>query len=91
MTEHMRNTTYRFGTFEVQPSERRLLASGEPVMLGPRAFDLLVALLERAGQLVTKEAREELTGVPSAGITCRHGTLLRVRWRVSANADEIKC
>jgi len=32
-----------------------LLASGEPVVVGPRAFDVLVALLERAGQLVTKE------------------------------------
>ena len=32
-----------------------MLASGEPVVVGPRAFDVLVALVERAGQLVTKE------------------------------------
>jgi TolB-like protein len=55
MTERVRNSSYRFGAFELQPGERRLMASGEPVMLGPRAFDLLVALVERAGQLVTKE------------------------------------
>jgi adenylate cyclase len=47
--------SYRFGRFELQPSERRLLAAGVPAVLEPRAFDLLVALVERAGHLVTKE------------------------------------
>ncbi len=55
MTEPTRSSSYRFGTFELQPNERRLLAGGEPVVLGPRAFDLLIALVERPGQLVTKE------------------------------------
>jgi hypothetical protein len=55
MTDPTRSSSYRFGTFELQPGEHRLLANGEPVALGPRAFDLLVALVERAGQLVTKE------------------------------------
>ena len=55
MTEPTPRSSYRFGTFELQPGERRLLARGESVALGPRAFDLLVALVERAGQLVTKE------------------------------------
>ena len=47
--------SYRFGRFELQPSERRLLAAGVPAVLEPRAFDVLVALVERAGHLVTKE------------------------------------
>jgi len=55
MTESTRISSYRFGEFELQPGERRLLAHGESVTLGPRAFDLLVALVERAGHLVTKE------------------------------------
>jgi TolB-like protein/predicted Zn-dependent protease len=55
MTERTVPSSYRFGTFELQPTERRLLADGRPVLVGPRAFDLLVTLLERAGQLVTKE------------------------------------
>jgi len=46
---------YGFGRFELQPDERRLLASGAPVAVKPRAFDLLVALVERHGRLVTKE------------------------------------
>src|ERR1700704_4842946 len=55
MAEPTHSSSYRFGIFELQPNERRLLAGGEPVVLGPRAFDLLVALVERPGQLVTKE------------------------------------
>lgn len=46
---------YRFGSFELRPVERRLLARGAPVAIGPRAFDLLVALVERAGHLLTKD------------------------------------
>lgn len=44
----------RFHHFELQPRERRLLAGGQVVPLGARAFDLLVALASRPGQLVTK-------------------------------------
>src|SRR6185369_15132379 len=46
---------YRFGRFAVQPAERRLLAENQNIPVGPRAFDLLVALIDRAGHLVTKE------------------------------------
>jgi predicted ATPase/DNA-binding winged helix-turn-helix (wHTH) protein len=45
---------YRFGRFELQPDERRLLADGVPINLGTHAFDLLVTLVDRAGHLVTK-------------------------------------
>jgi len=46
---------YRFGAFELQPEQRRLLKDGAPISLRPRAFDLLVALVDRAGHLVTKD------------------------------------
>jgi non-specific serine/threonine protein kinase len=45
---------YRFARFELHPAERRLLAAGAPVDVGSHAFDLLVALVESGGQLVTK-------------------------------------
>jgi DNA-binding winged helix-turn-helix (wHTH) protein len=45
---------YRFGPFELRPDERRLLNDGATISLRPRAFDLLVALVDRAGHLVTK-------------------------------------
>ncbi|HEU5293761.1 MAG TPA: winged helix-turn-helix domain-containing protein, partial [Burkholderiaceae bacterium] len=44
----------RFDRFELQPRERQLLVSGKPAALSARAFDVLVALAERAGHLVTK-------------------------------------
>ena len=45
---------HRFGRFEVLPVERQLLADGRPVQLGARAFDVLLALIERRERLVTK-------------------------------------
>ena len=50
----------RFGRFELQPHERRLLVDGTAAPLGARAFDLLVALAERAGSLVTKHELMDL-------------------------------
>src|SRR6201987_1499841 len=46
---------YQFGPFELQPDSRRLLKDGATIALRPRAFDLLVALVDRAGHLVTKD------------------------------------
>src|ERR1700756_5279804 len=46
---------YRFGSFELQPDNRRLLKDGATISLRPRAFDLLAALVDRAGHLVTKD------------------------------------
>jgi DNA-binding winged helix-turn-helix (wHTH) protein len=50
----MPTESLRFGRFELQPRERRLLADGAPVALGARAFDLLLAMAARPGQLLTK-------------------------------------
>src|SRR5580704_5835011 len=44
-----------FGRFRVLLRQRQLLADGVPVELGTRAFDLLLALLEADGLLVSKE------------------------------------
>jgi non-specific serine/threonine protein kinase len=55
MTAPPASLRYRFGRFELQPNKRRLLASGAPVDVGARAFDLLVMLVERDGHLVTKD------------------------------------
>src|SRR5438874_6099414 len=46
---------YRFGAFELQPDNRRLLKDGATISLRSRAFDLLAALVDRAGHLVTKD------------------------------------
>jgi non-specific serine/threonine protein kinase len=46
---------YRFGPFELHLDERRLRKDGATISLRPRAFDLLAALVDRAGHLVTKD------------------------------------
>src|SRR6185436_4951423 len=55
MTASAASVRYRFARFELQPDERRLLVSGRAAHLGPHAFDLLVALVEQSGHLVTKD------------------------------------
>ena len=46
---------YEFGSFRLEPAERRLLRDGEEVPLPPKAFDLLVVLVSRSSHLVSKE------------------------------------
>ena len=46
---------YRFGTFEVDSFTRELRKSGLRVRLDAKAFELLLALLENPGELVTRE------------------------------------
>lgn len=41
-----------FGAYCLIPAERRLLRSGEAVDVGSRAFDVLIALVESAGEVV---------------------------------------
>ena len=43
-----------FGPFRLVISERRLETAGGPVTLGGRAFDILIFLVERAGEIVSK-------------------------------------
>lgn len=47
-------TLYRFGPFTLLPHQHLLLKQGTRIVLGGRALDLLVALVERAGELVEK-------------------------------------
>src|SRR5215471_4334563 len=69
-----------FGDFTLDAVERRLLQGDRPVSLPPKVFDLLVALVHRAGRLASK--RELLDAVwPDAfveeGILAVHVSSLR--------------
>jgi DNA-binding winged helix-turn-helix (wHTH) protein len=52
-----RPSQYEFDRFTVDAQQRLLFAAGEsgPVDLPPRAFDALLYLLERPGELLTKK------------------------------------
>lgn len=46
---------YRFGPFSLDPARRVLTRGSSPVAVTARAFDVLLALLDRAGQTVEKD------------------------------------
>jgi DNA-binding winged helix-turn-helix (wHTH) protein len=46
---------YSAGECEVRPDERRVLIGGQPAVLGARAFDLLMCLIEHRDRVVTKD------------------------------------
>jgi predicted ATPase/DNA-binding winged helix-turn-helix (wHTH) protein len=52
-------TAIGFGRFRVLPHRRELLAEGRPVELGGRAFDVLMALIEAGGAVVSKNTLME--------------------------------
>jgi DNA-binding winged helix-turn-helix (wHTH) protein len=46
---------FLFGPFRLLVERRELLAHGVPVTIGQRAFEILLLLVRRHGQLVTKD------------------------------------
>ena len=46
---------FAFEPFELDPTRRRLTASGEPVAISERQLDVLLLLVARAGQIVSKD------------------------------------
>ena len=50
-----REPAYCFGPFRLLPESRLLLNNEQPVAIGSRALEILIALVERRGQLVRKD------------------------------------
>src|SRR5262245_50529995 len=46
---------YEFGRFRCDPQEHLLLCEGKPVSLSPKSFEVLVALIQSNGRLLTKD------------------------------------
>jgi DNA-binding winged helix-turn-helix (wHTH) protein len=46
---------YEFGLFRVDAAKRLLLREGEAVQLTPKCFDILLALVESSGEVVSKD------------------------------------
>jgi TolB-like protein/DNA-binding winged helix-turn-helix (wHTH) protein len=61
-----------FGRIVVEPARRRLLVDGEPAKIGARAFDLLMALIERRDRVVSKD---ELLDLVWPNVTVEEGNL----------------
>ena len=51
----MDEEVFAFGSFRLIPAQRTLSEDGKPLRLGSRAFDILVALVGSAGEMISKE------------------------------------
>jgi DNA-binding winged helix-turn-helix (wHTH) protein/tetratricopeptide (TPR) repeat protein len=51
----MNGVFYTFGPFQLSPCEHILLRDGVSIPLSPKTFDLLVTLVSRRGQLLTRD------------------------------------
>jgi len=63
---------HRFDRIELRPAERQLLVEGRPAAIGARAFDVLLALIERRERLVTKN---ELLDLAWPGVVVEENNL----------------
>lgn len=63
---------YEFGNFSLDPVQRLLLCHGKPVSVTPKAFDLLVVMLENNGQLLLKD---RLMSALWPGVSVEEGNL----------------
>jgi DNA-binding winged helix-turn-helix (wHTH) protein len=52
---NQRRELYEFGAFLADADQELLLRAGEPVPLTPKAFHILLVLIRRSGELVSKE------------------------------------
>jgi DNA-binding winged helix-turn-helix (wHTH) protein len=50
-----RDAIYRFGPYELRTRTRELYKNGTKLKLRPQPFQVLHALVERAGDVVTRE------------------------------------
>jgi predicted ATPase/DNA-binding winged helix-turn-helix (wHTH) protein len=62
----------RFGPFELNVAERSLKKANQVIPLGGRAYDILIALLEKAGEVV---AKAELIAKAWPDVTVEEGSL----------------
>ena len=71
---------YQFGEFTLDVGERRLSRGGTPIHVGPKTYDVLVALVRKPGRLVTKlELLEQVwpAAFVEEGILTVHASSLR--------------
>jgi DNA-binding response OmpR family regulator len=82
----------RFGAIEVHRAARRVLRDGAEVPLRPKEFDLLLALIDHAGETVSRSfllhhAWEYATGVQSRTVDWH---VAELRWKLGDDAGDPK-
>ena len=81
---------YQFGPFLLDPTEHVLLRADQPVRIPRKDFELLVALVQRPGSLVRKEALLQLLwpdAIVEEGNLTKHLSTLR---RTLADSEDFR-
>src|SRR5437762_14150006 len=65
---------YKFGPFLIDASERQLLRNGQIVPLTPKVFDVLLALVQNSGHILT---RDEVMKIVWPDTAVEEGNLVR--------------
>jgi len=84
------NGIVRFGNFEVDPSTGELRRGGLRIKLGGQPFDVLVTLLQRPGQVVTREELHDKLWAQDTFVDFEHGlnkAINKVREALGDDAD----
>ena len=79
MPETQRRMTARFGLFELDAKTRELHRDGRIIRLQKQPFDLLTALIEQPGQIVSREALRERLWAPDTFVDFDQGLNKSVR------------
>ena len=65
--------TWRFGIFEVDAHKEELCRAGIPIRIREHSFRILVFLLQRAGEIVTREQLREILWPADTFVDFEHG------------------
>jgi len=70
---------YRFGPYEVDPSQNQLRKYGLRVRLEPKPYHLLVVLLQRPGELVTRDELQRALWGDDVFVDFEHGLNVAIK------------
>ena len=83
----------KFGPFEVEPRSREIWKNGVRIRLGDQPFEILATLLEKPGQLVTREELGKKIWSDDTFVDFNHGlnaAVNKLRDVLSDSAEEPK-
>src|SRR6266849_7054279 len=84
-------TIYRFGPYELRPRTRELYKAGTKLKLRPQPFQILNVLVERAGDVVSREELRQLLWSAETFVDFEHGlntSIKELRGVLSDSASE---
>jgi predicted ATPase/DNA-binding winged helix-turn-helix (wHTH) protein len=85
MSDRTRDGLFAFGPYRLYPAARNLMRDDDAVAIGSRAFDMLVALVQRPGEVLS---RRELMSLAWPGLTVEDSN---VRVQMAHLRREIHC